>query len=111
MSEQRFRLCAIILLMVFISGVLIIGNRLANQLAHSAEQLVQSAEQRAQNGRYTQFDLAKASRPAGASTVHLYESWVVDTRTGEVLSGVTPNSPRDHVARQQATERLEARNR
>ena len=83
MSEQLFRFCIVVLLTVFVVGVLVIGNRLASQLA-------QTAEERAQNGRYVQFDLTKVSRPGGAATVHGYESWVVDTRTGEVLSQATP---------------------
>ena len=93
MSERHFRLCAIILLAVFIGGVLMIGNRLARQLEQSAEYRAQSAAQQAENGRYVQFDLAKASRPGGAATVHAYESWVVDTRTGEVTSAATPRRP------------------
>lgn len=93
MNEKPFRLCIIVLLTIFVVGVLFIGNRLAEQLAQSAEQLAQSAEQRAENGRHMQFDLAKASRPQGATTVRAYESWVIDTRTGEVTSKPTPRLP------------------
>ena len=78
MSDKAFRLSLAFLLAIFVAGSLAIGYRFAEQLARFAEQI-------AQNGRYAQFDVQKASRPEGAATVHQYESWAIDTRTGQVV--------------------------
>ncbi|HEV2292427.1 MAG TPA: hypothetical protein VGR35_01145 [Tepidisphaeraceae bacterium] len=71
MSDKMFRLSLIVLLAIFVARSLTIGYRFA--------------EQAAQNGRYTQFDLQKASRPEGWATVQQYESWAIDTRTGQIV--------------------------
>ena len=71
MSDKTFRLSLVVLLAIFVAGSFAIGYRFTEQVA--------------QNGRYTQFDVKKASRPEGAATVHQYESWAIDTRTGKVV--------------------------
>ena len=80
MSEKSFRLSIVLLLAVFVLGSLLIGYRLAEQVA--------------QNGRFVQYDLQKASRPEGASTVNKYENWAVDTRSGQVVVVGDPVSGR-----------------
>ena len=79
MNEKSYRLCMASLLAVFVIGVLVIGYRFSDQVA--------------ENGRYVQFDLSKASRPDGAMTVHAYETWVIDTRSGQLAIRDDPRNP------------------
>ena len=67
MSEGVYRLCKLVLLVIFVAGSLFIGWQFA------------------QNGRYVQFDRQKDSLVIGA-TAQGGATQVIDTRTGAVRS-------------------------
>jgi hypothetical protein len=79
MSEERYRICKLIIMVVFVFGALCIGGRIAD-----------SAGQLAEDGRYTQVDRMKDMVTTGATTMG-YPTQVIDTRTGAVQPSVHQN--------------------
>ena len=63
MSEERYRICKLIVMVVFVIGALVIGSKIAN------------------NGRYVQYDYRKNTVVIG-STSTTYQTRIIDSRTG-----------------------------
>ena len=72
MSEGIYRICKLIIMVVFVIGALSIGGKIAD-----------SVRQLAENGRYIQYDLQKDTLTTGSST-QSFPTRIMDTRTGAV---------------------------
>jgi hypothetical protein len=79
MSEERYRICKLIVIVVFVFGALGIGGQIANSVRELAE-----------NGRYIQFDRQRDVLTQGTSSMS-YPTQVIDTRTGAVQPSVHQN--------------------
>ena len=79
MTEERYKICKLILLAVFVIGVLVIGGKISD-----------SVRQLAENGRYIQYDFQKDAVTTGNTTQH-FPTTIVDTRTGVVSPPVVYN--------------------
>jgi hypothetical protein len=79
MSEERYRICKLVVMVVFVFGALGIGGKIADSVREFAE-----------NGRYIQYDYQKDAVTTGNSTQHFPTS-TIDTRTGVVTPPVVYN--------------------
>jgi hypothetical protein len=67
MSEDRFRVCVIVLFAILVVGILLIGHRFAG------------------NGRYQPFDFRTQHSPDGKRNYSPDRFEMLDTRTGDVI--------------------------
>jgi hypothetical protein len=72
MTEERYKSCKIIVLIIFVGGFLGISGRISNDIKQLAE-----------NGRYVQYDIRKDSSTIGNATTTI-PTRVIDTRTGSI---------------------------
>ena len=72
MSEERYKICKLIVMVVFVFGALGIGGKIADNVRQLAE-----------NGRYIQFDRQKDTVVTGNSS-STHSTQIIDTRTGAI---------------------------